>query len=492
MRVLTAIVLLGLIAGSAYGQNFPEPSWDQQEVKQPAVKAKTVLPELYSSPEAEVHAVALDLYRSGQGNLVDARGQHVLSEYRYLSLYAVPASLRDSVRRSMFFWVNSLSRRGKIYRPEPVPDTGNLLYRIRLSNYSWTPEAWETVSGLDPFFRLPIVAARDYEYMRYAAGNAIIRADWFVDTCSDTNESPSYYTLLYASAQVTRNGKLISLNGNPPATATEFREVWGVDLNQLKRFEGLDRGAIIPDETSIVAFHNRILWRVPTVTGYYWQTFDVKESTGLRDFTETRFPKQWDANEYIVSMNNGLQAYLLSDNKDKRVEFADPFVARDDTLAKSAHVVRTSQSCVFCHSTGILPTRDFLTETTVGGVTLYEYDPKIGQREEEFYLNGTNQKVMLDQYGYAVAVGACNGLSPKDTTREFIKTISFYRAPITVEQAARECGTTVEQLKAALSWTTKGRLAAMATQNVPIPRRTWDKDVYAEAMLLLREYQRHR
>jgi hypothetical protein len=232
--------------------------------------------------------------------------------------------------------------------------------------------------------------------------------------------------------------------------------------------------------------------------GAYWQTFDVLEKTAakdvtLRDFVETRFPKEWDASEYIVSMPNGLQAYLLADGKGKRLEAADPAIAQEKESPLSRHsvAVRTSQSCVACHSNGILHFREFLPEIFESGVDLKVKDKAAQEREQDYFLSNIARSVDEDSYRYFKAVADCNGLSATDNVRGYVNTINWYRDPVNLEQAARDCGTSVATLKAALSYSAKGRLGTMATQGRPIPRWMWDSIHFPEAMLLLEQWYKH-
>lgn len=475
---------------------FPKPETPRQlPNKAPPISTRL------SSPKEELHAAALDMHQLLQAypDLIvkDAKGRGIC-DIRYFTLYDVAPARRQEVRDALFFWVNSLSSRtAKIRRPELVPDTDGLLYRIYLSHYNWSAASWEAVAATDNTFQVPWVDRRDYEYAHYYGGNVLLRASWFIDSASDTNRNPAYYQLLYSNVVVTRNGKKVNLAGQPPANDKEFQEAWFVDLKAAKDFE-IDKGAIIPDGTSLVAWHNRHLWRVPTLFGSVWQTFDINEKVdlkqaALRDFVETRFPQEWDASEYIASMPNGLQAYLLSDGKGNRVEFADPQVAteKDSALSRHSVTVRTSQSCVVCHSTGMLHFREFLPELFEGGVDLKVKDKAAQEREQAYFLSNIAQSVDEDSYRYSKAVAACNGLSAKDSTRAFANTINWYRDPVDLEQAARDCGTTVATLKAALSFSGKGRLGAMATQGRPIPRWMWDTTHFGEAMMLLEQWHSH-
>ncbi len=479
----------------------PPPVFPKPDAQRQLTPAAPPISTRLSSPRAELNAAANDLYRLLQAYpelaVRDATGRSIC-DVRYFTLYDVAPARRQEVRDALFFWVNSLSaRKAKIRRPELVPDTDGLLYRVYLSYYDWSAESWEEVAKTDSTFQLPWVDRRDYAYMHYYAGNALLRASWFIDASSDTNRNQAYYRLLYSNVQVTRNGKKVSLAGQPPANDKEFQEAWFVDLKAAKDFE-IDKGAIIPDGTSLVALHNRHLWRVPTLFGSVWQTFDVAEKidpkeAALRDFVEVRFPQQWDASEYIASMPNGLQAYMLSDGKGKRVEFADPQVAteKDSALSRHSVTVRTSQSCVVCHSTGMLHFREFLPELLDGGVDLKVKDKAAQEREQAYFLSNIAQSVDEDSYRYAKAIAACNGLNSKDSTRIFANTINWYRDPVDLDQAARDCGTTVATLKAALSFSGKGRLGAMATQGRPIPRWMWDATHFSEAMLLLAQWHSH-
>jgi len=73
---------------------------------------------------------------------------------RYISLYNIPKAKRKNYAAALSFVVNSLSTRRRMYIPEFVGASDETLIRLNISDYEWTPEAWEKLgskgSGVHP------------------------------------------------------------------------------------------------------------------------------------------------------------------------------------------------------------------------------------------------------------------------------------------------------------------------------------------------------
>lgn len=393
------------------------------------------------------------------------------------------------------FWVNALSSTSTITRPTPVywpgaaPHVYPAAYRLDIRDYGWTVEAWEQV-------------VREYPYTggigRTVGGLLAVRADWFIAETSDATRSTAYYRLLYTRPS-NKAGGGSGKSGGPsviqPATAGDFRERWGVDLKGVRAF-GVETGAVIKSGESIVALHNRVLARAPTILGSYWQTFDAVDDTGDRNYLEKLQGFKFDAQEHIVSLPNGLHAYLLSNAVGARQEEAPANVARDPTLPSGDARVRTPRSCVTCHGAhdGLHPPRNAVRRITTvhgesGKVDLYAKDKAYQLWLKAFYLTEDGKRLLDDQRNYAQAVDACNGLSSKANSELYLKALTVYENPLTLTDVAREVGQTPETCKAALLPTAQGNLGALVTGKAEtISRRQLEKDYYGQVVTLLQVY----
>jgi hypothetical protein len=425
-----------------------------------------------SSPQYEMETAGRDLV----ANVSDIDKPYV----RYLSYYAVPSLYRDRAEKTLNFWLNSLSREPDITRQVRVGKRDSRLTRIDIRDYRFDPVFWEKLAVKDPFFLEPWIDHEIAGYLREVTNaNIVLRADWFLFMTSDTTEDTGYYDLLY--------GK------DTPKTVGEFANVWGVDFERaVKQFQN-DLGASVDEGNSLVSLHNRTLWRLRTVLGSYWGTFDVLESAGERDMAEHIFPgeegSKFDAQEHIASMPNGLQAYLLSDGVQKRVEFGDPAVVRDSTDPHGDVRVRTSASCVRCHVQGMNRPKSMLPDYEEAGVSLVANDPRLARRIEYFFYTDLEPLLQEDNARYATAVKACNDLTPEENAAAFTQLLAWYEGPVTLEQAAIECGVTVDRLVSVIKASPRVRMQRLAAEG-QVPRKAWDKQLFAQSMLLLDALQK--
>lgn len=334
---------------------------------------------------------------------------------RYLTLYAAD---RPEVEKTLFFWVNSLSNQRVLKLPIKLSDT---LYRVDLRDYGWSLESWAAVAAEDPYYN-------------GAYGNLIVRGDWFIVQTSDGTRSPSYYRLLYGL-------------GKEPKNADEFRKFWAADVN-LARQQGAEVGAVVDTDDSIVALHNRIIAQIRTVNGWYWQSFDTNADSGKKNALENlHVGFQFDAQEHIISLRNGLHAYLLSDAKGARLEFADPAIAKDRTGHKRA-TVDNPISCVRCHgrSDGVIPPGNKLLDLLNNGGLATSNDKTLQQKLEAFYLTDNGQDMRDAQRNYAAQIMYLTGWTGRVNTEKFERMVRWYDQKVTLDQAAIELGVSKERL----------------------------------------------
>jgi hypothetical protein len=285
--------------------------------------------------------------------------------------------------------------------------------------------------------------------------------------------------------------------GAVPQNAKEFQKFWRIDsaLKDAADFFA-DRGAVIDEDRSQVSYSNRVIQRVRTNLGTYTRTFDVFRTSGDQDFLETLpVPLQdkkkfkFDAGEHIFQDPKGNQIYLLTagDNED-RVEFGDPRVVRDQ-MSGHRLIVSTWKSCVACHDKGMILLQNEVETVLKAGAKLnVRYDQFFAKNA--FYLRNVNRLLEIDNLEYAEFVRECNGLTPPENARQFQSFRSWYISPVTLEQAARECGAPVEELMDAIQVSPKIRIARLLTDKRPMPRYVWERGGFQETFLLLIEYRK--
>lgn len=397
----------------------------------------------------------------------------------YWTTYDLPAEVGQSADDVLPFILNSLASvdaEGEVVKPQRVSDT---LWYADMRDYGWCPEQVKAVFDLQPYFVTPAVDK---------APPYLFRADWFIVNCMDTTwqedrggKTFPYYVLQYGL-------------GKEPKDADEFRKAWYVDLDTIRKLK-TEHGTVVNKGDSGVSRHTRQLRRARTLLGYYWETRDVKSHDFLdgktRDFVEDLFANQADAGEYIATNKRGLQTYLLTAGnagKFKRVEFGDPAAVLDQTDEEDRRV-RTAKGCVVCHSMGINPPSNVIKDLlNVMGGDIKAYYKELAREIRRFYLADLNNEVLADNRIFQDAIKACNGLTPEANAEAFVTVYDWYRQDVSPEQAGREVGLTVPQLKDTLKSATTGRLVYLF-HDKPVPREAWDSlngGGYLQTMLLLK------
>lgn len=442
---------------------------------------------------------------------------------RYFDMSELPQARLPEATAALFFWVNSTSSDVLVSRPQPVPNSGNRLFWVDLRNLRWTATAWEAVAAEDPFFREPLIPSDSpaLAYIRSVTGSSsiVLKSAWWCYYASDTslflkgNETKAdnafYYTLLYSEnigkvkrkvrkeiSAKDKDGKTIrktveeeveeEVRGAVPQNVKEFERFWGINDKLLIRFP-TDQGAVVDEADSIVSLHNRILRRRRTELGAYWQSYDVFRSVGEQDFIETlpRPPKiKHDASEHILQDGKGAQIYFLAAGDGARLEFGDPRVVRD-TISGGPPIVRVGASCAACHVNGIIPMKNEAKTIKDSGLKLVPLDEDFERSRRQFYDGDLDRLVTIDQGEYAVFIKAANGLLPQENASQFGQARAAYAAPLSLQQAARECGASVQEFSDAISLGTKGRLGRLLTDGRPVPRSSWDFGLFQEAYMLL-------
>ena len=348
---------------------------------------------------------------------------------------------------------------------------------IDIRNYGWTPQIFEIISAQDPYFVEPLIDHQIYTYTRLIAGNVIFRADWFIthamDAMQQLDEGENeiiYYRLLY--------------DDKAPKTLAEFHALWSIDINKIREVLKVERGAVVDTGKSGVSRHNRRILGARTETGYYWSTQDSK----VLDYVENIFEEKKDAGEIISSHRNGLQVYLLVNANDERVDFADNALVIDHSDPSDVRV-RTAKSCIICHSGGINPVEDEIQNLIINGIKLYA-DKETELRIKQFYLRDLNKQITADNLLYEEAVRLCNDLDGNDNMLVYRAIYDWYISEVTLEQAAREFGLSIEELKKGAVETVSGRIAALIQYGKPIPRQIWEQrqnGAYTQIGLLLKK-----
>lgn len=449
---------------------------------------------------------------------------------RFLSWY----NLADSNKQQqvMRFWINNLHFESDVEFPKEVQGSNGDLYWFDLRDYGWSASAWSAVAQREPYFREPAVNSGPAIFLRGVSGvqqgealhvDSIVRADWFFRETCELDRSPSYYDLLYAKQrfgdeEYTEKERFQWAGGIYPPTGrqldageyqrdvTKARKKEFVDFPKneadIEKLLGVDsvlkfirdtkfslqHGAVVEGgekDGSIVARHNRLVERTLGPIGWYYKTFDVKETSGVRDFAESlqKDPVQ-DAAEILFRLPAGGQAGLLSNDKKAVLNVADNRFATDASDVRLDARVRNYGSCVVCHESGIIAPVNFVDDMMKAGVDIRFKDKK-DARDARSFFRGWERKLKNDQADYEEFLRKTSGMKPAENSREFKRFRDEYDAPVDAAKAAKEMGLTEAVFKQVAARSVKARLLSLV-QGMSMPRRTWEIDGYPEAVKLMR------
>jgi hypothetical protein len=459
---------------------------------------------------------------------------------RYLFAGAVPAARRAEFRRVLAWWLQNLSWDPAVSLPREVPNSGGQLLWIDLRWYRWNGPAWAAVAEREPYTRQPFVADGVANELRGLVGYkvrqpdrdrgdvpvvAVVRADWLFRETIDLDRSPSYLDLLFARQRYPGwdwwPGGKDKADGRDyaagwytesktpfvdfPKDEADWNKAFGVDL--VRRFGkdaklDLDFGAIVaggadePGTGSIVALQNRLLVTVPTPINVAMQSYDVLETSGKRDYSETLvFDFESDAHEYLAYLPNGGQAAFLTNKEKKRITLGDAKAVNPKFVNQMIPGVRVPGDCFRCHGfdAGFILPQDRFTKAVDRGLRFNAKDPEKVSRIKSFFFDW-QQRVPRFQEPYRqlarqASVDPCypqdGPLQLPDLIRAFDAAWRDYDEGVDAAQACREWGIDGGALKRMAVRSPKYRMLSLV-QGETVPRRTFEKDVYREGVLQLR------
>lgn len=457
--------------------------------------------------------------------------------YRFLSYYNYQNKDNITKRvKTMRFWVNQLHFELATSFATEVEGSDGLLYAIDLRDFGWNKDAFSAVARREPYFREPAVDSATAILLRKFIGvdqdpktlhaEAIVRADWFFRETMESDRSPSYYDLLFAKFRFPQRGpplgstwhaagtntdgttypagyyrenKLVLRAEAPlkaggfvkfPKNEADFERIFAVDKfrEHFKEFKIDTRhGAVVEgmeNGVSIVARQNRLVERIITSMGSYYKTFDVKETTGKRDFAETLNKDfEFDAGEILTDLPAGGMAALLVDAKGDIVETADNRFATDTSDLKFDARVRTPGSCFICHEQKYIMPKNLVADMLKAGVDIKFKKKKDAISARGFFLDWED-KLEHEQTRFSKFIAKTSGFKAGENASNLKAWRDEYDNPVNLATAVRESGVTEEVFKLVASKSTKARIL-MLLRGMTIPRKTWEVDGYKEIILQL-------
>lgn len=330
-----------------------------------------VVPRRYITLNATLETIIADLKK-----LPDDRAR---SRQRYFSLVEAwnnPAVSDETLklsRAALSKTLNSLSWERDIVLPRAL-DEQQTVFAVDVEQLGWSREHWLTIRGRYPyaigFNNLQETTLRDLdqEILRLTDHSEPlyrVRADWFIATAM---QPALYHALLYDLSLPELKKRLVdkSQPANPKhMTARDLEQFLQVDvIANIER--GEEKAMRCGFTSSGVSGQNRLIERHRTRYGAYWKSYDFK--AGNRRAILSQFPLgpvypgnesgklafEHDGGEIIFNLPNGLQAYLLVDGQDNRIDAGPIEVVSDALKTSGTPAIVNGLSCMSCHKQGMI------------------------------------------------------------------------------------------------------------------------------------------
>ena len=245
----------------------------------------------------------------------------------------------QTYRNGLAKLTNSLSWGRKIVRPQPI-DPARTIFRIDLRDFKWSEKVWDAIIAANPYGVIYNTVTAIQCYAATGSKVPFVRADWFVAAAS---HPPLYHQVL-----------------EMPATDLELEKQLKVDVNENIESERVVRAGF---NGSGVSRNNRMIERHESSYGAYWKSYDFGSNAGQKNLFA--FPLRpgkgssvfnHDGGEIIFNLPNGLQAYMLVDNKGHRLDKGPATIVSDPKRPDRA--VENGISCMSCHVKGMIEKSD--------------------------------------------------------------------------------------------------------------------------------------
>ncbi len=418
---------------------------------------------------------------------------------KYLTTYAIPPELREDAVLTTSFLLHAIAglpatdiddnfasgfkplaiktKNLGIFTPKQLVPGSKTLWWFDLRDYGLTPQAWEKAALLDGYFAEPILKPDTSGALRLLGGNSLLRMDWFIVNAIDSTRQSDRDTEVRSLYD-----EFVFCNVGLPKDRQDWWSKFGFN-RELARRRGNVSYALVSKGVT-VARHNRILEEYRTEYGYGYETYDVKNLEGLRDYVETFFkqkdiggpPDISDAGEMFTSNQLGLDVYGLRDINNKLINFGDPTVVRHVNDMLGDIRVRNPFSCFDCHAAGPIPPENTLREYVEAEGKLYLKDKRDSNKVQRTYLsNRFEDNTQANQAFFAAKLIRTNGLTPEENAKCFNRIVTWYNSGVNLQRAAYECGVSEDEFKtAAVKNNFGGRLKLLCTTGETIPIESWD------------------
>jgi hypothetical protein len=288
------------------------------------------------------------------------------------------------------------------------------VFRIDLRDYNWTGATWELLLASYPY---ALRSAEGSIVTRVSGAQApYVRADWFV---ANASVPPLYHDLLAL-----------------PRSAIDLERQLGVDApRDLVEEKNLARAGL---RASGVSQNNRVLERHVSLHGAYWKSFDFRNSVDQQNVFQHPLGFNPAGSEIIFNLPNGLQAYLVVDGFQRRINEA-PVAIVSDRTSPDYPVIRNGRSCMGCHYDGVRHFRDETRSVIQANLSgSFDRDKALAIYPPQENLD---RLIERDRDRFRSAVALASGVSASGPHEEPINALARrFAADLSLTQAAAEAG----------------------------------------------------
>jgi serine/threonine-protein kinase len=266
------------------------------------------------------------------------------------------------------------------------------------------------------------------------AGPSDIRADWFLDAAA----RPELYRAIL----------------DLPGTADKLEARLGVDIRRDFLGDQLRRAGFT---ASGVSSQNRLVDRHESASGYYWRSYDFRNSDGTGNvlryplgpvFADNPYPRlafEHAGGEIIFSLPNGLQAYMLVDAKGNRIDSGPPEVVGDSLRTSGTTLIVAGLSCMACHRDGVIRFQDRLRAgAAVAGTAREKIERLVPPKGEwDRILSGDEAQFLAaaeQATGPFLRVGADKGKPVRDFPEPITTIARLYQKDMGADEVVAELG----------------------------------------------------
>lgn len=394
---------------------------------------------------------------------------------RYLTLGEFDRADRVEKAKVLSGHVNHLSTEQDLQPVAVVDGSDSAVLRINLNDYGWSPELWEKLAEVDPYFHVVVIEdwpGGVWNGKHYPAGPykvhalapwlseapsspamlsaiveathsqvPIVRGDWFLNQSAiQALRRVGYYDFLRVKSQ------------------KDFDDLAGFDRKIADRASRIDRESV---GMSGVTLQPRAIIREEGVRPV-WRTFDFELAVDGKDplrIIGKDIEKAFDATEQFALLRNGLWATALFNGKGERQDFAPPQIASDKQSKSNDARVHVNQSCLRCHVDGGLQAVDGWFRHG-GQPVVKSFDEVKARQFRQQYQSDLKRYLDRDRAVYADAVKEVTGWTPKAWSAAYAAEWERYEdARVDLEWAARDLHTTLPNLKRVMTVALRAELA---------------------------------